>query len=38
MAEILGQPVDMELVSYGLVYQFGREFGFRIEDVADEVI
>ncbi|MCH8801925.1 MAG: hypothetical protein IH963_13570 [Chloroflexi bacterium] len=32
MASILGQPVDMELVRYGLVYQFGREFGFRMED------
>ena len=34
MAAILGQPVDMELVRYGLVYQFGREFGFRMEDGA----
>ena len=32
MASILGQPVDMELVRYGLVYQFGREFGFKMED------
>ncbi len=32
MAQILGQPVDMELVRYGLVYQFGREFGFGMED------
>ena len=32
MASILGSPVDMELVRYGLVYQFGREFRFRIED------
>lgn len=32
MAVILGQPVDMELVRYGLVYQFGREFGWRMED------
>ncbi|MCH7737020.1 MAG: lipoyl(octanoyl) transferase LipB [Chloroflexi bacterium] len=31
MASILGQPVDMELVRYGLVYQFGREFGWRME-------
>ncbi len=33
LAEILGEPVDMELVRYGLVYQFGREFGFRMEEV-----
>ena len=32
MASILGQPVDMELVRYGMVYQFGREFGWRMED------
>jgi len=32
MAAILGQPVDMELVRYGLVYQFGKEFGWRMED------
>ena len=32
MASILGSPVDMGLVRYGLVYQFGREFRFRIED------
>ena len=32
MASILGSQVDMGLVRYGLVYQFGREFGFRIED------
>ena len=34
MASILGQPVDMELVRYGMVYQFGREFGWRMEDGA----
>jgi lipoate-protein ligase B len=34
MSAILGQSVDMELVRYGLVYQFGREFGFRMEDWA----
>jgi len=34
MAAILGEPVDLELVRYGLVYQFGREFGFRMEDGA----
>ncbi|MCH8989606.1 MAG: lipoyl(octanoyl) transferase LipB [Chloroflexi bacterium] len=32
MATILGEQVDMELVRYGLVYQFGREFGFSMED------
>jgi lipoate-protein ligase B len=32
MASILGSQVDMELVRYGLVYQFGREFGWRMED------
>ncbi len=32
MAAILGEPVDMELVRYGLTYQFGREFGFKIEN------
>ena len=31
MASILGQPVDIELVRYGMVYQFGREFGWRME-------
>jgi len=31
-AQILGQPVDMELVRYGLVYRFGKEFGWRMED------
>jgi len=39
MASILGQPVDLELVRYGLVYQFGREFGFKMEDgAADGVL
>ena len=33
MAAILGEPVDLELVRYGMIYQFGHEFGFRIEDV-----
>ena len=32
MASILGQSVDIELVRYGMVYQFGREFGWRMED------
>jgi len=30
MAAILGLPVDMELVRYGLGYQFGSEFGWRM--------
>jgi len=38
MAAILGEPVDMELVRYGLVYQFGREFGFRMEVEAIESV
>ena len=39
MAAILGEPVDLELVRYGMVYQFGREFGFRMEDgVAENLI
>jgi len=39
MAAILGEPVDLELVRYGMVYQFGREFGFRMEDgVADNLV
>ena len=38
MAAILGEPVDMELVRYGLVYQFGREFGFRMEVAAIESV
>jgi lipoate-protein ligase B len=33
MAGILGQPVDMELVRYGLVYQFGQEFGWTMESI-----
>jgi len=39
MAAILGEPVDLELVRYGTVYQFGREFGFRMEDgVAENLV
>ena len=34
MAAILGHTVDMELVRYGLVHQFGHEFGFSMEDGA----
>ncbi|MCH8297230.1 MAG: lipoyl(octanoyl) transferase LipB [Chloroflexi bacterium] len=38
IAQILGQPVDMELVRYGLVYQFGREFGFKMEEGLPEQV
>jgi len=39
MAAILSEPVDLELVRYGMVYQFGREFGFRMEDgVAENLV
>jgi lipoyl(octanoyl) transferase len=39
MAAILGEPVDLELVRYSMVYQFGREFGFRMEDgVAENLV
>ena len=38
MAAILGEQVDMELVRYGLVYQFGREFGWRMEDGLPEQV
>jgi len=31
MATILGEPVDMELIRYSLVYQFSQEFGFKME-------
>jgi len=34
IAQILGQPVDLELIRYGLVYQFGREFGFKMVDAS----
>ena len=33
MAQVLGQPVDMEEVQYGLVYHFGREMGFKMEEI-----
>lgn len=38
MASILKEPVDMELVRYGLVYQFGREFGWTMEDGLPEQV
>ena len=34
ISEISGQTVDLALVRYGLVYQFGREFGFKMEERA----
>ena len=33
MAQVLGQPVDMEEVQYSLVYHFGREMGFKMEEI-----
>ncbi len=32
MAQLLGQPVDMEEVQYSLVYHFGRGMGFTMEE------
>ena len=32
MAAILGKQIDMKLVRNRLSYQFGQEFGFRMED------
>ena len=35
MAQEIGQPVDMEMVQYSLIYRFGREMGFKmVEDEA----
>ena len=31
MASFWGAPVDRELIRYSLVYQFGQEFGFKME-------
>ena len=38
MAQLLGEPVDMEMVQYSLVYHFGRGMGFHMmeADSADE--
>ena len=30
MTRLLGGPVDMDVVAYSLIYQFGREMGFRM--------
>ncbi|MDA1128417.1 MAG: lipoyl(octanoyl) transferase LipB [Chloroflexi bacterium] len=38
MASILGKAIDMELVRYGLDYQFGQEFGFKMEDAAADAV
>ena len=32
MAQLLGRPVDMEEVQYSLVYHFGRNMGFKMEE------
>ena len=32
MAQLLGQPVDMEEVQYSLIYHFGRGMGFKMEE------
>ena len=33
MAQLLGQPVDLDEVQYSLVYHFGRNMGFKMEEV-----
>ncbi len=33
MAKLLGQPVDMEEVQYSLIYHFGRNMGFSMEEI-----
>ena len=30
MAELLSEPVDLEMVQYSLVYHFGRGMGFHM--------
>ena len=35
MAQVLGQPVDVETVQYSLVYQFGKGMGFRMVEAAE---
>jgi lipoyl(octanoyl) transferase len=32
MEKLLGEPVDMDVVAYSLVYHFGSELGFRMVD------
>ena len=34
MAKLLDGPVDLEMVRYSLVYQFGKAMGFRMEEAA----
>ena len=33
MAQLLGQPVDLEEVQYSLIYHFGRNMGFKMEEI-----
>ena len=33
MAQLLGQPVDFEEVQYSLMYHFGRNMGFKMEEI-----
>ena len=33
MAQLLGQPVDLEEVQYSLIYHFGRNMGFKMQEV-----
>ena len=33
VAQLLGQPVDLEEVQYSLVYHFGRNMGFKMEEI-----
>ena len=35
MAQVLGQPLDLETVRYSLVYQFGKGMGFRMVEAAE---
>ena len=34
MAQVLGEPVDMEAVRYSLAYRFGRAMGFKMVEAA----
>ena len=38
LAAILGEPVDLEAVRYGLVYRFGRASGLRMTDAASHLL
>ena len=37
LAALLGEPVDMEAVRYGLVYRFGKTSGLRMTDATSEL-